>query len=235
MKILAALALAFLAVSALPGESAAGPLPAQVSEFQPAKAPEGARQLCRNYAWACGSVTADALEEESEIEAAAREVNLAVNRKVRPVNDADNYGMAENWTLPAGNRGDCEDYALLKKKLLIERGVPAERLLLTVVIKNSLEPHVVLLFRGAEADYLLDNMTDAMLPWHLTGYTVVKMQSAADKTAWSAVLLGPLASRESNARMASAPRYEERQVADNSTLAEPRSAAQVLRAGRRDY
>ena len=120
--------------------------------------------------------------------------------------------MAENWTLPAGNRGDCEDYALLKKKLLIERGVPAERLLLAVVIKGNLEPHVVLLFRGEDADYLLDNMTDAMLPWRLSGYTVVKMQSAEDQSLWSAVLLGPLATRQNSPQLAAGPVVKELMV-----------------------
>jgi hypothetical protein len=36
-----------------------------------------------------------------------------------------------------------------------------------------------------------------MLTWRASGYTVVKMQNASDKTAWSAVLMGPLATRDS--------------------------------------
>lgn len=231
MKNLAAAVFSFLLLPLTAAASLASPLPEHVSEYQSAKAPEGARNLCRNYPWACGDVAAALLQQESEIQAAAREVNLAVNRQIRPEPDRDNYGMAEKWTLPAGNRGDCEDYALLKKKLLIERGVPAERLLLTVVIKDNLEPHVVLLFRGKDADYLLDNMTDAMLPWRLSGYTVVKMQSAEDQSVWSAVLLGPLATRQHDPQLAAAPELEERQVA--ATLAGTGSFG--LAAGRRHY
>lgn len=220
MKISAILALCLSAAVLLPGQAAADPLlPAHVSEFQPANPPEGARSLCRNYPWACGGSQAAVPGDDAAMLRAAKEVNLAVNRQVRPRSDSDNYGMAEKWTLPAGNRGDCEDYALLKKKLLLERGVPAERLLLTVVVKRGYEPHVVLLFRGEDADYLLDNMTDAMLPWRNSGYTVVKMQSAANQAAWSAVLLGPLATRETDARVASAAPQAAMQVVENAAAA----------------
>jgi predicted transglutaminase-like cysteine proteinase len=235
MRILAALALCFTAAAvSLPGQASADPFPAHVSEFQPAKAPEGARNLCRNYPWACGSAAAAvALADGGQMHRVASEINLAVNRQVRPERDSANYGTAEKWTLPAGNRGDCEDYALLKKKLLIERGVPADRLLLTVVVGRTREPHLVLLFRGDDADYLLDNMTDAMLPWRSTGYTVVKMQSAADQTAWSAVLLGPLATRKTaDARVASAAAREEVQVADNAA---PEVVENSLVSGRRHF
>lgn len=231
MKILASLSFAFLLLPLFAAQAMAAPLPERVSEFQPAKAPEGARHLCRNYPWACGAEAATPLRQEADIASAVREVNLSVNRQVRPARDRDNYGMAENWTLPAGNRGDCEDYALLKKKLLIERGVPADKLLLAVVVNNGLEPHVVLLFRGEDADYLLDNMTDAVLPWRLSGYTVVKMQSAADQTAWSAVLLGPLATREHATRTASWQASEERQIAESG----PSNSASGSAAGRRHY
>lgn len=192
--IAAAVSLSILSLSST-AALAGSPMPSHVDELQPAQAPEGARRLCETYAWACGDAGTVANLDEAAIQAAAREVNLQVNRRIRPQSDSDGYGIAEKWTLPLGGRGDCEDYALLKKKLLLERGVPADRLLLTVVIKNNLEPHAVLLLRGADADYLLDNMTDAILPWRLSGYTIVKMQSQADQSAWSAVLLGPLASR----------------------------------------
>lgn len=223
MKILAAVALSVFVASALAGAAAASPMPSHLSELQPAQTPNGAHGLCETYPWACGAQQAAHLVDETGMLAAAREVNLAVNRQVRPQDDAKTYGIAEKWTLPYGNRGDCEDYALMKKKLLIERGVPAERLLLTVVVNRSFIPHAVLTFRAADGDYILDNMTDAMLPWQRTGYTVVKMQSAANQAAWSAVLLGPLASREGGAssnRTASAASPKDEQLASRED-AEP--------------
>ena len=45
------------------------------------------------------------------------EVNQVVNRTVKPVSDFDLYGTTEYWTLPQAS-GDCEDYVLLKQRLL---------------------------------------------------------------------------------------------------------------------
>ena len=47
---------------------------------------------------------------------------------VKPVSDLDNYGSEEVWAYPEG-RGDCEDYALEKKKRLSEAGLPPGNLL----------------------------------------------------------------------------------------------------------
>ena len=46
--------------------------------------------------------------------------------------DLDLYGRIEHWTYPAA-MGDCEDYVLLKRRLLRERGWPSSALLITVV------------------------------------------------------------------------------------------------------
>ena len=80
MKFPAAAILSFLLLPLMAGAGLASPLPEHVSEYQAAKAPEGARHLCRNYPWACGKATAAPLLQETEILAAAGEVNLAVNR-----------------------------------------------------------------------------------------------------------------------------------------------------------
>jgi predicted transglutaminase-like cysteine proteinase len=41
-------------------------------------------------------------------------VNRAVNREIAPATDLEVYGQAAYWTIPV-HRGDCEDYALLKR------------------------------------------------------------------------------------------------------------------------
>jgi hypothetical protein len=60
-------------------------------------------------------------ERLSELDA----LNRAVNREIAPATDMEIYGVAEYWTIPT-TRGDCEDYALLKRKRLIARGLAAE-------------------------------------------------------------------------------------------------------------
>jgi predicted transglutaminase-like cysteine proteinase len=59
-------------------------------------------------------------------------INRTVNREITPATDMEIYGQAEYWTIPT-TRGDCEDYALLKRKRLMARGWPATALLMTVV------------------------------------------------------------------------------------------------------
>ncbi len=111
------------------------------------------------------------------------EVNSLVNNTVEPISDAELYGLVEFWTYPAG-QGDCEDYVLLKRKLLIERGWPDASLLITVVRDENNEGHAVLTARTLQGDFILDNKTDAILTYDRTAYAFVKRQSHFDTTEW---------------------------------------------------
>ena len=62
-------------------------------------------------------------DEIQEIE----EVNNAVNTAVAPTTDLELYGKPEMWAYPSNAKGDCEDYVLLKRRTLIERGFSRER------------------------------------------------------------------------------------------------------------
>ena len=50
------------------------------------------------------------------------EVNRRVNQTIRPQTDIEHYGIEDYWTIPKDGKGDCEDYALLKRHLLISMG-----------------------------------------------------------------------------------------------------------------
>ena len=54
-------------------------------------------------------------------------VNQDVNDSVQYVTDMQNYGLEDYWAV-AGKRGDCEDYALKKLKLLRALGWAKEDL-----------------------------------------------------------------------------------------------------------
>ena len=69
----------------------------------------------------------------------------------------------------------------MKKKMLIERGVPAQRLLLAVVFTPKKERHLVLVLRTSDADLVLDNLELKVLDWRKTGYRVVAMQNPIDE------------------------------------------------------
>jgi predicted transglutaminase-like cysteine proteinase len=110
-------------------------------------------------------------------------VNRSVNRLIEPATDKEIYGVAEYWAIPM-NRGDCEDYALLKRQVLMMRGWPASALLMTVVRDEKGEGHAILTARTAKGDFILDNKVDDLKPWHATGYTYVMRQSYIDPKVW---------------------------------------------------
>ena len=56
-------------------------------------------------------------------------INQWVNTHVRPMTDMDHWGVVERWNYPDDGYGDCEDYALAKRKMLIQAGWPREALL----------------------------------------------------------------------------------------------------------
>jgi predicted transglutaminase-like cysteine proteinase len=110
-------------------------------------------------------------------------INRAVNREIAPATDMEVYGQAEYWTIPT-TRGDCEDYALLKRKRLMARGWPASALLLTVVRDEKGEGHAVLTARTVQGDFILDNKIDEVKSWNRTGYEFMMRQSYLNPNIW---------------------------------------------------
>lgn len=116
-------------------------------------------------------------------------INTHVNRKVAPVTDQELYNVAEHWTYPDA-QGDCEDYVLLKRRLLINMGWPREALLVTVVLDEKREGHAVLTVVTDQGDFVLDNQNPEILPWQATRYTYIKRQSQQHPQLWVSLLPG---------------------------------------------
>ena len=112
-----------------------------------------------------------------------RMVNAFVNGAIAPVTDDTLYGTPEYWTIPT-DAGDCEDVVLLKKKILLSKGIPEEALRITVVLDEHSEGHAVLTLTSAAGDYILDNRRNEIRAWADTGYTMLKRQSAQDPRKW---------------------------------------------------
>jgi predicted transglutaminase-like cysteine proteinase len=115
------------------------------------------------------------------------EVNRSINAAIEPVTDQDHWGVPDRWDYPTDGKGDCEDYVLLKRKVLVERGFPRQSLLVTVVIDQNGEGHAVLTVKTDHGDFVLDNMRDDIRPWVRTGYRFVKRQSQEDPNRWVAL------------------------------------------------
>jgi predicted transglutaminase-like cysteine proteinase len=153
--------------------------------------PYGWVDFCARYQGECNVEQAPAVDINLSAKA-VREINRVnhwVNAHVEAVSDMDHWGVVDRWDYPTDGKGDCEDYALLKRKMLIEQGFPRQALLMTVVKDASQEGHAILTLKTTKGEFVLDNLNDDMKPWTAAvGYRFVKRQSQENPNVW--VMLG---------------------------------------------
>ncbi|HEY0853325.1 MAG TPA: transglutaminase-like cysteine peptidase [Devosia sp.] len=151
--------------------------------------PIGHSEFCKAHRGECGKnrnvVDVEALTEDRWQTLVA--VNVEMNRTIVPVTDADLYNVEERWTYPDGF-GDCEDYALAKRRALIENGWDASTLLIAVVRQKSGDGHAVLMVRTDRGDLVLDNQDGSIRLWSETPYQYLKRQSQANAGEWVDIL-----------------------------------------------
>jgi predicted transglutaminase-like cysteine proteinase len=111
-------------------------------------------------------------------------VNRSVNTRVKPMTDLEHYGVVEKWAFPDDGYGDCEDYVLEKRRVLMQAGWPREALLITVVRDKQGEGHAVLTVKTDKGEFILDNQNEEIVLWSATGYKFVKRQAQSDPNAW---------------------------------------------------
>jgi predicted transglutaminase-like cysteine proteinase len=99
----------------------------------------------------------------------------------------DHWGVLERWSYPDDGKGDCEDYVLLKRRMLMQAGWPREALLITVVRDKRGDGHAVLTVKTDKGDFILDNQEEQVLLWSETGYRFVKRQSQSNPNHWVAL------------------------------------------------
>jgi predicted transglutaminase-like cysteine proteinase len=114
-------------------------------------------------------------------------INNLVNHRIKPMTDMDHWGVAEKWSYPDDGYGDCEDYVLLKRKMLSEAGWPLSALLITVVRDQNGDGHAVLTVKTDKGEFVLDNQNAEILLWSETNYRYVKRQSQQDPNTWVAL------------------------------------------------
>jgi predicted transglutaminase-like cysteine proteinase len=111
------------------------------------------------------------------------DVNAAVNSMIKPATDQEMWGTEEVWSYPS-NKGDCEDYVLLKRKLLMKAGFAEGNLLITVVRQTDGSGHAVLTIVTDRGDFVLDNLRGEVRIWNKTGYAFLKRQSNTNSGLW---------------------------------------------------
>ncbi len=159
---------------------------ASLSVLQDVRPPIGWVQFCQDYSEYCNVPVLPARDvtlEESNWKELLR-INAAVNREIEPVTDQDHWGVPEHWDIPTDGKGDCEDYALEKRRRLMLSGWPRQALLITVVRDKRGDGHAVLTVKTDRGDFVLDNQEGKILLWADTGYKFIKRQSQEDPNRW---------------------------------------------------
>jgi len=111
-------------------------------------------------------------------------INNSVNTRITPRTDMEMWGKEEVWSYPDSGFGDCEDYALEKRRELMNIGVPAGDLLMTVARQPNGDGHAVLTVRTSLGEFILDNLQLKVLAWTDTDYTYLKRQSTENSGVW---------------------------------------------------
>src|SRR5215218_1696847 len=141
--------------------------------------------LCRRHPQECAIDTAEApvVALSPRIWQQIVSINRRVNTTITAITDLEHWGVPDRWDLPTDGRGDCEDFQLLKRKLLAEAGLPRRAMRMVVVVDDEAQGHAVLMIRTDRGDFILDNKVSTVLPWHRTGYVFVKRESE-DAIGW---------------------------------------------------
>ncbi len=147
--------------------------------------PIGHYEFCQREPGECRQKTPKQapVELTRQLWATIIDINNAVNAAVTPRTDMEMWGQEEVWSYPDGV-GDCEDYVLEKRRQLMRSGLALSNLLITVVRKPDGEGHAVLTVRTTEGDFVLDNLTDEVRPWYMTGYRFLKRQATNHTGRW---------------------------------------------------
>lgn len=118
-------------------------------------------------------------------------------RELAHINSTVNFGITPRD--PSGSRrdvewhifpheGNCGDYAVTKRHLLLRSGWPSSALLLAeVVVRATGEHHLVLLVREGKAVLVLDNLSPVVTPLvdALDRFTIVRVESGTDPQRWT--------------------------------------------------
>ena len=174
-----------ISLGALPA-SAGTEQPMFVSVGENTRAPIGWVEFCTEQPAECASSSTaprDVMLSSKTWKDLVR-VNKWVNDAIKPITDLEHWGVIEKWSYPDDGYGDCEDYVLLKRRMLIQAGWPRAALLITVVRDRKGEGHAVLTVMTDKGEFILDNQNADILHWLDTGYRFVKRQSQSDPNIW---------------------------------------------------
>ena len=158
---------------------------APIAEASPVLAPFQHVRFCIRYPDDCKSDPTESqrVDLNDETSKLLERVNREVNAAINPMAKAYGSDLQEGWAI-SPMMGDCNDYAVTKRHELLQNGLPAKALRLSVVQTASGIGHLVLVVATSKGDLVLDNLTETIRSWQNTGYHWLKIQSALDARFW---------------------------------------------------
>jgi predicted transglutaminase-like cysteine proteinase len=141
--------------------------------------PLGFQVMCLKTPSECTGGGASVATGSDALLSTLERINSQVNRSITPRKDRG----ADVWSVDV-SVGDCEDFALTKRRALINAGLPASSLRLAYVKTRRGEGHAILVVKTTRGDFVLDNLNASVRPLSQSGYRIVST-SGADPMAWS--------------------------------------------------
>ena len=173
----AALALAGALALTSPADAVprCGPMDLPLLSVEPP--PSQYLDFCRSDPEACALTGEPVLDWTEELHDALSRVNAEVNSDIAFVSDPDNLGQEEVWSLPLDCRGDCEDFALEKRRRLTEAGLPRAAFTMAIAFHEvHFFPHAVLAAETTRGTWVLDNLHDDLMCWDALPYRFTRRE-----------------------------------------------------------
>ena len=144
--------------------------PLRLDVWRVEKQPSQYAAFCTREPEAC-DLSGEPVIEFSAAEPLLERINRTVNAEVAFTPDLPGERGEECWEFPAKGEGDCEDFALEKRRRLVAEGVPSAALTMAIVHhKVQFFPHAVLLAETTRGTWVLDNLVDELVCWDAVPY-----------------------------------------------------------------
>lgn len=144
----------------------------------PTLGPAGFYDMCAVHSVECQPVA----QTESLSLAEVRRVNLLVNKDIRSQPEP---AGSDVWQVGPKD-GDCDDYVMTKRHALIAAGFGSDRARVAVGVARGGQLHAVLVVNFGRHFYVLDNLTDAVLPVERSDVRILSVQSPENPRVWLA-------------------------------------------------
>ncbi|MFH2203027.1 MAG: transglutaminase-like cysteine peptidase [Elusimicrobiota bacterium] len=158
----------FAAAEAPPVRGGAVPRHLKLPLLKVVPAPTFYADFCDRYPGDCDLSGPGTITLTPEIWRQLDSVNREVNGAFKLIPDAEHTGgqFEEFWDYLDPGYGDCEDFALEKRRRLVKLGLPRGALRMTTAFhKELLYPHAILLVETSQGTLVLDQESQSIDYW----------------------------------------------------------------------